>query len=113
MAHPQDIRLTTAPTLAGATIHREIDIVSAEAVYGVNLFRDLFAQVRDVFGGRSSSMQSALKEAREEVMRELREEAAARDADGVVAVTLDYEELSGGGANMLLVVATGTAVRLK
>lgn len=114
MTQPNDIRVTTADTIAGKTIAEEIDIVGSEAVFGVNAFKDLFAQMRDVFGGRSQSTQGVLKEAREEVLRELRENAAQIGADAVIAVSLDYEELQGGGrGGMLMVSATGTAVRLK
>ena len=114
MPSPETVRLTTVSEIAGKTISEEVTIIGAEAVYGVNAFKDLFAQVRDVFGGRSGSIQGVFKEARTEVLRELQQEAAAVGADAVIGVTLDYEEIQGGGrGGMLMVSATGTAVRLK
>ncbi len=106
------IRLTTAPQVAGADVEREIDIITAECVLGMSFLTDFFAQVRDVAGGRSKSMQAALRSARVTCLAELREEAHAARADAVIAIDLDYSEISGQGKNMLFLVASGTAVRL-
>lgn len=110
-ASPSEIILTTAYDVAGRSIEREIDVITAECAYGMNIFRDFMAGIRDVVGGRSKSVESVLKDARQTVFDELREEAARVGADAVIAIDLDYQELAGGGKNgMLLVVATGTAV---
>lgn len=106
------IILTTGHSVAGRTIEREIDVLSAECVFGMNMLRDFFASVRDMFGGRSSATQNVLRDSRETALRELREEAAERGADAVIGVDLDYTELSGDGKSMVIVVATGTAVKL-
>jgi uncharacterized protein YbjQ (UPF0145 family) len=106
------IILTTSYLVAGREIDREIEIITAECVYGVNILRDLFAAVRDVFGGRSASMQRVLRDARKTVLAELRKEAEIVGADAVIGIDLDYQEISGGGG-MLMIVASGTAVKLK
>lgn len=108
-----DIILTTSFVVAQKEIKYEIDVISAEVVYGINIFKDLLASVRDVFGGRSNTTQNVLKDARKTVMAELRKEALLLGADAVIAIDLDYQEISGGGKNgMLMVVASGTAVTL-
>lgn len=90
-----------------------LGIVAAEVVIGMHIFRDIGAAFRDVFGGRSGTMQNGLKDLRESALKELKLEAAKLGADAVVAVDLDYSEISGGGKNMLFLVASGTAVRLQ
>ncbi len=103
--------LTTSQCVAGSEIERELGIVSAECAYGVNLFRDVFAGVRDVVGGRSAAMQNVMRDARNTVLDELRSEALLVGADAVIGVRLHYESL--GTANMLLIAATGSAVKLR
>ena len=106
--------LTTSYEVAGREIDSEIDMVTAECAYGMNIFRDFFAGVRDIVGGRSKAVEKVLRDARRTVFDELRQTAEELGADAVIAVDLDYHELTGGGkGGMLLVVATGTAVRLK
>lgn len=108
-----DIILTTAYTVAGRTIEREIDVITAQCAYGMNIFKDFFASIRDLVGGRSKAVEGVLADARVAVLDDLRAEAAAVGADAVIAIDLDINELAGGGKNgMLLVVATGTAVRI-
>ena len=87
------IIITTAPTVANKEIDYEMDIITAECVFGMNIFRDLFAGIRDIFGGRS--------------------EAYELGADAVIGVDLDYQEFSGKGKGMLFLVASGTAVKLR
>jgi uncharacterized protein YbjQ (UPF0145 family) len=106
------IKLTTADTIAGREIATELDIITAECVLGVNAFRDLLTQITDLTGGRSKAMQEALRRARTTCLAELRVEAHACRADAVIAIDLDYSELSGQGKSMLFLVASGTAVRL-
>jgi len=105
--------LTTTPTVPNREIDTVIEIVSAECAYGMNLFKDIFTTITNTVGGRSGSIQNTLRDARSQVMTELRHEAFSIGADAVVGVRLDYSEFSGGGRAMLFVVATGTAVKLK
>jgi uncharacterized protein YbjQ (UPF0145 family) len=108
------IKLTTSYQVANKIISEEIDIITAEVVYGMNVFKDLFASVRDVVGGRSATVQNILKDSRKTVLLELRKEALSIGADAVISVDLDYQELSGGGKNgMIMLVASGTAVILE
>lgn len=106
------IPLTTTPQLPGAEIARVVEVISAECAYGMNIFKDLFAGITDVVGGRSAATQNTLRDARRTVMAQLKTEAFSLGADAVVGVSLDYSEFSGGGKSMLFVVATGTAVAL-
>ena len=78
----------------------------------MNVFRDMFASVRDFFGGRSEATQKVLKDARTTCLSELQKEAFECGADAVIAVDLDYSEFSGGGKSMLFLLASGTAVKL-
>lgn len=106
-----NIILTTSFQLAAHRIEREVSIVTAEVVYGMNFFRDLFASVTDIVGGRSGSVQKVLRDARTAVLLELKKEALMVGADAVISVDLDYQEISGGGKNgMIMLVASGTAV---
>jgi len=106
------ILLTTETAAADLIIAERLGIVTAECVFGMHMFRDIFAIGRDIFGGRSDAIQNTLKDARKTALDELRIEAAHLGADAVIAVDLDYSEISGGGKSMLFLVATGTAVRL-
>lgn len=77
---------------------------------GTNIFRDFFAKVRDVVGGRSGSFQSALTDARELILREISMQAETAGCNAVIGIDLDYGEISGSGKTMLMVAAQGTAV---
>ena len=79
----------------------------------MNVFRDLFAGIRDIVGGRSGAVQNVLRDARKTALYELKEEAYKSGANAVVGVDLDYSEISGKGNNMMFVVATGTAVKIE
>ena len=102
----------TTETAHNLPVTERLGIVAAEVVIGMHIFRDIGAAFRDVFGGRSQTMQKGLKDAREAALSELRAEAAQLGADAVVGIDLDYSEISGGGKSMLFLVASGTAVRL-
>lgn len=104
--------LTTTPTIEGKSIRDYHGVVTGEAILGANIFRDIFAGIRDIVGGRSGAYEEALRTAREHALRELSQEAAARGAEAVVGVDLDYEVL-GSGNGMLMVTASGTAVALE
>jgi uncharacterized protein YbjQ (UPF0145 family) len=93
-------------------IAERLEIITAECVLGMNIFKDIGSALRDFVGGRNEAYQTALRDARKSVLAELRREAHAIGADAVVAVDLDYSEISGGGKSMLFLVASGTAVRL-
>lgn len=108
----ENIILTTSYWIIGREIEREIEIITSECVFGVNIFRDWVARQRDQVGGRSKGMQNVLRDARRTCLLELRREALAIEADAVIGVDLDYSEISGGGKSMLFLVASGTAVRL-
>lgn len=100
--------LSTTPSLEGHKITRYHGIVTGEAILGANIFRDLFAAVRDVVGGRSAAYEQELARARETALGEMEERAAQLGADAIVGVDLDYEVIN----NMLMVSASGTAVAL-
>lgn len=104
--------LVTTETHLDIPIAERLDVISAECVVGVNIFRDIGSAVRDIVGGRNKGLQKVLRNARKDVLRELRIEAAELGADAVIAVDLDYSEISGGGKSMLFLVASGTAVKL-
>ena len=105
--------LTTTPTVQGAEIDNYFGIVTGEAILGANIFRDLFAGVRDIVGGRSAAYEKELRKARDMALREMAEDAARLGANAIVGVDLDYETIQpGGGGGMLMVTASGTAVRL-
>jgi uncharacterized protein YbjQ (UPF0145 family) len=108
-----EITLTTATQTARGDIEQELEIVTAECTLGMNILQDLVAGVSDIMGGRSQTVQQALRDARKMCLNELRREASALGADAVIAVDLDYSEISGQGKSMLFLVASGTAVRLK
>ena len=101
--------ITTTSTLDTGTVVKYIGLVSGEAILGANIFRDLFAGIRDIVGGRSGAYESELRKAKQIAIREMVEEATARGANAVVAVDLDYETIGQGGS-MLMVSASGTAV---
>ncbi|MBL4693251.1 MAG: YbjQ family protein [Magnetovibrio sp.] len=108
-----DLILTTEFAMPEYKVTQRLDIITAECVFGMNMFRDMFASVRDILGGRSGASQKVLRDARKTCLTELRREALISGADAVIGVDLDYSEISGGGKSMLLVVASGTAVKIQ
>ena len=104
--------ITTTEAVEGKKITVYLGIVTGDAVMGTNIFRDLFAGIRDIVGGRSSSYEKELREAKDLALQALEDEAAQRGADAVVAVDLDYEVIGGDKTTMLMVSANGTAVKL-
>jgi uncharacterized protein YbjQ (UPF0145 family) len=101
--------VTTTSSIEGKSITRYCGIVTGEAVLGANLFKDLFAGIRDLVGGRSATYEKELQRARDVALRELEERAMSLGANAVVGIDLDYEVL-GQNNGMLMVSATGTAV---
>jgi uncharacterized protein YbjQ (UPF0145 family) len=108
----QNIILSTTPTLEGKKITRYYGIVSGEAIIGANIFRDIFAGIRDIVGGRSGSYEEVLREAKQNAMLEMEENARRLGANAVVGVDLDYETIGSNGS-MLMVTASGTAVSIE
>src|SRR5262245_9675836 len=103
------MQLTTTHTIEGKRITRYCGVISGEAILGANLFKDLFAGIRDLVGGRSATYERELQRARDLALEELEEQAVGMGANAVVGIDLDYEVL-GQNNGMLMVSATGTAV---
>jgi uncharacterized protein YbjQ (UPF0145 family) len=101
--------MTTTPVLEGRPVSRYLGLVTGEAIIGANVFRDLFASVRDIVGGRSATYERGLAEARQVAMKEMEQRAHELGANAVIGIDIDYEVL--GQANgMLMVSVSGTAV---
>jgi uncharacterized protein YbjQ (UPF0145 family) len=107
------VKLTTTPTYPNLDIEEVKGVITAECVFGMNIFKDFFAGMTDFFGGRSDTSQKVLRDARETCLNELKKEAYELGADGVIGIDLDYSEISGKGKGMLFLVASGTAVKFK
>ena len=105
--------ITTTPTVQGYEIVEYLGLVTGEAIMGANIFKDFFAGIRDIVGGRAAAYEQELRKARDAALAEMSAEAEAMGANAVVAVDLDYEtiQLSQGG-NMMMVSVSGTAVRV-
>lgn len=101
--------ISTTPTLEGHRIERYLGLVGGDAVLGANLFRDLFAGIRDLVGGRAGSYEKVLRSAKREAIEDMLEEARKLGANAVVGVDLDYETVGERGS-MLMVSVSGTAV---
>jgi uncharacterized protein YbjQ (UPF0145 family) len=104
--------VTTTPTIEGRRIASYRGIVSGEAILGANVFRDFFASIRDVVGGRSGSYERVLRDGRDTALREMIDEAERLGAHAIVGVQLDYGAL-GASEGMMMVTANGTAVTLE
>ena len=100
--------LTTTPGIEGKTIREYRGIVTGEAILGANIFKDFFAGIRDIVGGRSAAYEKELKRAREIALGEMEEAARLQGGNAVVGIDLDYEVV--GGGSMLMVSVSGTAV---
>ncbi|MEE8350675.1 MAG: heavy metal-binding domain-containing protein [Rhodospirillales bacterium] len=109
----ENVILTTESVLSGYDVSERLEIITAECVFGMNMFRDMFAGVRDIFGGRSSASQKVLRDSRRVCLTELRREALIAGANAVIGVDLDYNEISGDGKSMLFLVASGTACKVE
>ena len=104
-----DAIMLTTETAPNLNITKRIEVVTAECAFGMNIFKDLFAGVRDIVGGRSKAVQKTMRDSRRTALYELKKEAHEVGANAVVGDDLDYVELSTGGS-MVLLVASGTAV---
>lgn len=103
--------ITTTPTLETHNISNYLGIVTGETIIGANFIKDFFAGIRDVVGGRSSSYEKVLREAKDSALSEMQDRAKQLGADAIVGVDLDYETVGPNGG-MLMVTASGTAVSL-
>ena len=101
--------VTTTSTLQGKQISRYLGIVSGETIIGANVFRDFFAGIRDIVGGRSGSYEEVLRQAKDTALKEMQQQAMAMGGNAVIGVDLDYETVGSNGS-MLMVTASGTAV---
>jgi uncharacterized protein YbjQ (UPF0145 family) len=104
-----NMQVTTTPGIDGKRITKYCGVVAGEAILGANVFKDLFAGLRDLVGGRSSTYERELQRARDIALEEMQQRASELGANAVVGVDLDYEVL-GQGNGMLMVSASGTAV---
>jgi len=104
------MQIVTTDAIEGRRITAYLGIVSGDAIVGANMFRDLFARVRDVVGGRAGGYEKALRGAKDAAMADMTEAAEALGANAIVGVDLDYETV---GDSMLMVSANGTAVRIE
>ena len=104
--------VTTTDSVDGRRITGYLGIVAGQAVMGTNMFRDFFAGIRDIVGGRSGSYEKELRKAKQVALADMMEEAEDLGADAVIGVDLDYEHIGTGERSMLMVSANGTAVKL-
>jgi uncharacterized protein YbjQ (UPF0145 family) len=103
--------ITTTSLIEGKPVQEYLGIINAQSIIGANIFKDIFAGLRDVFGGRSKTYEKVLEQAKEDALRELSQKAQSIGANAILAVDLDFETVGSGGS-MLMVIATGTAVRI-
>lgn len=104
--------VTTTNSVEGKKITVYLGLVSGEAIMGANIFKDIFASIRDIVGGRSAAYEKELRQAKEIALQEMQEQAKLLGGNAVIAVDLDYETIGQGGS-MLMVSASGTAVVLE
>jgi uncharacterized protein YbjQ (UPF0145 family) len=102
---------TTTHSIEGQPIRQYLGVISAESIIGANIFKDILAGIRDITGGRSNTYEKVVDEARTNAMDELVQKAQSIGANAIVGISLNFETL-GGGSSMLMVTATGTAVRV-
>jgi uncharacterized protein YbjQ (UPF0145 family) len=108
-----DDTVSTTTSIDGRPVSEYVGVVTGEAVLGANVFRDLFAGLRDIVGGRSAGYERSLRQARETAIGEMVAEAQQLRAEAVIGVDVDYESIQlGQGGSMLMVSASGTAVKL-
>ena len=101
--------LSTTPQIEGHTIREYKGVVTGETIIGANMFKDMFASIRDIVGGRSGSYEKVLREAKDTSLQEMVERAQELGANAVVGIDIDYETI-GANSTMLMVATSGTAV---
>jgi uncharacterized protein YbjQ (UPF0145 family) len=104
--------IVTTNTIEGKRVRQYLGVVSGEAILGANIFRDFFAGIRDIVGGRSAAYEKELRQAKDLALSEMAEQAQRLGGNAVIAVDLDYETIGANGS-MLMVSASGTAVVLE
>lgn len=104
--------VTTTPSIEGRRVTKYCGVIAGEAILGANMFKDIFAGIRDLVGGRSATYERELQRAREIALKELQERAEELGANAVIGIDIDYEVLGSGGS-MLMVSVSGTAVVLE
>lgn len=105
------IILTTTNNIEGQPVKEYLGLVTGETIIGANIFKDIFASIRDVVGGRSGSYERVLREAKDTAIQEMTDDALRRGANAIIGIDLDYETVGSSGG-MLMVTASGTAVKL-
>ena len=114
MSDKTPVLVTTTPSIEGRRIVAYKGLVGGDAILGANMFRDFFAGIRDILGGRSGAYEKVLRKAKEEAIDDMMEQARELGANAVVGVDLDYETIQiQDGGSMLMVSASGTAVVLE
>lgn len=103
--------ITTTHIVEGRPVQEYLGIINAQSIIGANIFKDILGGLRDVFGGRSKTYEKVLEQAKEDALRELGEKAQGLGANAILGVDLDFETVGGSGS-MLMVIASGTAVRI-
>ncbi|CAI8305743.1 MAG: Uncharacterised protein [Flavobacterium sp. SCGC AAA160-P02] len=103
--------ISTTNNIDNRPVKEYLEIVTGETIIGANIFKDFFASIRDIVGGRSKSYENVLREAKDTALREMKENAQKINADAIIGVDLDYETIGNRGG-MLMVTASGTAVKL-
>ena len=103
--------VTTTHNVEGRPVREYLGIINAQSIIGANIFKDILGGLRDVFGGRSKTYEKVIEQAKEDALRELAEKAQSVGANAIIGVDLDFETI-GGSCSMLMVIASGTAVRL-
>ena len=103
--------VTTTHNVEGRPVQEYLGIINAQSIIGANIFKDILGSLRDVFGGRSKTYEKVIEQAKEDALRELAEKAQSVGANAIIGVDLDFETIGGSGS-MLMVIASGTAVRL-
>ncbi len=104
--------VTTTPSVENQPVAEYLGIVTGEAIMGANMFKDMFAGIRDIVGGRSGAYEEELRRAKEIALSEMEDNARRQGANAILSVDLDYETVGSNGS-MLMVTASGTAVRLE
>ncbi len=105
--------LSTTSIIQGLELYEYLGVVTGEAILGANIFRDFFAGIRDIVGGRAGSYEKELRKAREIAMQEMQDEARRLGANAIIGIDIDYETIGiQDGGSMLMVTASGTAVRV-
>ena len=102
--------VTTTNVVEGKKVNQYFGLVSGEAIMGANIFKDIFAGIRDIVDGRSAAYEKELRKAKDIAVAEMMENAKSIGANAVIGVDLDYETIGSGGGNMLMVSASGTVV---